>query len=50
MPYSRFSKIRKGKKVYCLKNIRTGKVYCSTTKAKREKTARLHEIYKHRKK
>ncbi len=47
MPYIRFTKIVNGKKKYCLKNKETGKVYCSDTPEKREKVARLHEMFKH---
>jgi len=50
MPYKRFTKTVKGKKKYCLENKITGKVYCSDTRAKREKVKRLHEKFKHMKK
>ena len=49
MPYQRFKKKVKGKTKYCLRAIKTGKVYCSDTAKKREKVAKLHEMFKHMK-
>lgn len=47
MPYRLFTKYRKGKKVYCARNIKTKKVFCSATPAKRKKVMRLREMFSH---
>lgn len=47
MPYTKYATTRNGKKVFCMKNISTGKKYCYKSKADRKEGMRLHEAYSH---
>ena len=47
MPYNYSTRKRKGRKVWCMTNKRTGKTYCYKSMAARKKGARMHEAYKH---
>ena len=47
MPYSKFTKQVGGKTKYCLRKLSNGKTYCSDSSAKREKVAKLHEMFAH---
>ena len=46
IPYRLFTKYRVGRKVYCARNIRTGKSFCSSSPAKRKKAMRLREAFR----
>ena len=47
MPYDKFTKIREGKKVFCMTSKNTGKTYCYKSKADRAEGMRMHEAYAH---
>lgn len=47
MPYRKFEKTVEGKKKYCIQNLRTKKVICYETAAKRETGIRMREAFAH---
>jgi len=47
MPYNNFTKLREGKKVFCMESLDTGKVYCYKSKQARSEGQRIHEMFKH---
>ena len=47
MPYSKFTKIVNGKKKYCIRNLRTGKITCYDSPEKRETGIRMKEAFAH---
>jgi hypothetical protein len=50
MPYILTTEKVKGKTKYCMTAKETGRKYCFSSPADREKGARLHEMFKHMKK
>ena len=47
MPYAYFNKRVKGKMLYCIRNLRTGKVVCYKSLAARKKGVRIREAFAH---
>lgn len=49
MPYNKFVKAMRGRKKYCTKNKRTGKIVCYSSKRKRETGMKMREMFAHMK-
>ena len=47
MPYTTRTKMRNGKKVYCMTSSDTGKTYCYKSMAAMKKGQKMHEAFKH---
>lgn len=47
MPYLKYTSTRDGKKVYCLKNIKTGNITHFKSEEARETGIRMREMYSH---
>ncbi len=47
MPYKKYSCMKNGMKMYCLKNIETGQVTHYKTKESRDKGIRIKEAFSH---
>lgn len=47
MPYIKSTKIRNGKKAYCITNKITGKTTCYSNESKRNIGIRMKEAFKH---
>ena len=46
MPYTTKTKMRNGKKVYCMTSSDTGKTYCYKSMAAMKKGKKIHEMFK----
>jgi hypothetical protein len=49
MPYDLFTKVVKGKKKYCTKHKKTGKVVCYNSEEKRKTGIKMHHMFAHMK-
>mgnify|MGYP001609705307 CR=1 FL=1 len=47
MPYTLGTKMREGKKMYCMTAKDSGKEYCYHSEEARKNGMRMHEAYKH---
>lgn len=47
MPYNFSTRIKQGKKKFCMTSRDTGKTYCYDSEEERKKGAHLHEAFKH---
>jgi len=47
MPYDKFTCVKAGKKMYCTRNIETGKIVHYTSEKNRETGMRMREMFSH---
>ena len=46
MPYRLYTKLKAGKKLFCMETISSGKNYCYKTKADRDTGMKMHHAFK----